>query len=40
MDIGFGRNPVPLESLKQMGKAVGLILAASRRYIGGDAKEA
>lgn len=40
VDIGFGRNPVPLESLKQMGKAVGLVLVASRRYIGDDAKDA
>ncbi len=34
VDVGFGRNPIPLQGLEQMGKAVGLILVSSRRYIG------
>jgi hypothetical protein len=40
VDVGFGRNPVPLEGLKQMGQAVGVILASSRRYLGTPEKEA
>jgi hypothetical protein len=39
MDIGFGRKPIPLEGLKQMGTAVGLILDGSRRYVGNSAQK-
>jgi hypothetical protein len=40
VDVGFGRKPIPLEGLKKMGEAVGLILVASRRYIGTPKQEA
>lgn len=34
LDVGIGRNPVPMKGLEQMGHTVGRILAHSSRFLG------